>query len=96
MLNRYFAGRQTVIGSTYNYLLAHADAIARREGRPWTAAGVLHFNLPTKPWIPGSLLRVPPATLRADILPAFKLWHDAWLECLTAAHLRYVRLNSLW
>ena len=94
VLNRYFAGRQTLIGSTYNYLLAHADAIARREGLRWTAAGVLHFNLPAKPWIPGSLLRVPPATLRAGILPAFKLWHDAWLECLTAAHLRCVRSET--
>ena len=45
VLNRYFAGRQTLIGSTYNYRLAHTDAIAGREGLPWTAAGVLHFNL---------------------------------------------------
>ena len=45
VLNRCFAGRQTLVGWTCNYLLRHARAIRAREDLHWRAAKVLHFNL---------------------------------------------------
>ena len=57
LLNRYFAGRHTLIGSTYNYLLASAAAIRAREHLAAERAKVLHFNYPVKPWAPNAMLR---------------------------------------
>ena len=57
VLNRCFAGRQTLVSWTYNYLLGFAHDICLREETPWRAAKVLHFNLPAKPWMPTALLR---------------------------------------
>ena len=94
VLNRYFAGRQTLVGWTYNYLLGFAGEIRNREGLAWGEAKVLHFNLPVKPWMPNALLRSPVGSVRAELLPALKLWHDAWLDSLAAAHLRFVRRQA--
>ncbi len=82
VLNRYFAGHQTLAGSTYNYLLAHARDIRRRENLPWDEANALHFNLPTKPW---QLLGAPPGRIRPRLLPAYKLWFMAWLDAVALA-----------
>ena len=57
LLNRYFAGRHTLISSTYNYLLASTAAIRARESLTPERAKVLHFNDPVKPWAPDALLR---------------------------------------
>ena len=57
LLNRYFAGRQTLVSSTYNYLLASAAAIRARELLNAEEAKVLHFNYPVKPWAPNAMLR---------------------------------------
>ncbi len=86
--NRYFAGRQTLIGSTYNFVLRHADLILAREGLTARDAKVLHFNLPVKPWMPAAMLRW---TCELAPVPAFDVWYDAWTECLSAAHLRTAR-----
>ena len=86
--NRYFAGRQTLIGSTYNFVLRHAGLITAREGLTARDAKVLHFNLPVKPWMPAAMLRW---TCEPAPVPAFDLWYDAWTECLSAAHLRTAR-----
>ena len=83
--NRYFAGRQTLISSTYNFLLRYADLIAAREGLTARDAKVLHFNLSSRPWIPETML---PWTYASAPAPAFDLWYAAWIECLVAAHLR--------
>ena len=56
-LNRYFAGRHTLISSTYNYLLASTAAIRAREHLAPERAKVLHFNDPAKLWVPNALLR---------------------------------------
>ena len=82
VLNRYFAGRQTLAGSTYNYMLVHARDIRMLENLPWHEAKVLHFNLPTKPW---ELLDAPPARIQPKILPAYKLWFMAWLDAVVIA-----------
>ena len=83
--NRYFAGRQTLIGSTYNFLLRYADLITAREHITARDAKVLHFNLPSKPWMPETML---PWTYASAPAPAFDLWYAAWIEILYAAHLR--------
>ena len=57
LLNHYFAGRQTLVSSTYNYLLASTAAIRTRERLAPEAAKALHFNQPVKPWAPNAELR---------------------------------------
>ena len=88
LLNRYFAGRQTLLSSTYNFLLASAPAIRAREGVDVESARVLHYVKAVKPWLPEAMLRwawdpgsVPAAT-------AFRFWYDAWLDVLAQAHVR--------
>ena len=83
--NYYFAGRQTLISSTYNFILRYPGLITVREGLTARDAKVLHFNLPVKPWMPAAMLRW---TGKPVPVPAFDLWYDAWTECLSNAHLR--------
>ena len=88
--NRYFAGRQTLIGSTYNYLLASAALVQARTGLAPADAKVLHFNMPAKPWMTDAMLGW--ADPDRDVpVPAFNLWYDAYVDCLTSAHLRAAR-----
>ena len=82
--NRYFARRQTLISSTYNFLLRYADLIAAREGLAVRDAKVLHFNLSSRPWMPETML---PWTYGSAPVPGFDLWYAAWIECLVTAHL---------
>ena len=88
LFNRYFHGRHTLIGSTYNFMLRHAGLIMAREGLAAADAKVLHFNLPVKPWTPAAMLRW---TCASAPVPVFDFWYDAWTECLSAAHLRTAR-----
>ena len=90
VLNRGLAGRQTLVGWTYNYLLGWADDIRTRHDLRWDEAKVLHYSLRHKPWLPEDLLRSPVGELRAHLLPAYRLWYDTWLDLLAAAHLRSV------
>ena len=83
--NRYLAGRQTIISSTYNFLLASAAQIRDREGLAATDAKVLHFNYPVKPWMPDALLAWEHGPIP---VAAFKLWYDAWMDCLADSQLR--------
>ena len=88
LLNLYFAGRQTLVSSTYNFLLASAPAIRAREGVDVESARVLHYVKAVKPWLPDAMLRwawdpgiTPAAT-------AFRLWYEAYVEALTNARVR--------
>lgn len=88
VLNRYFAGRQTLASAAYNYLVTDAAAIRAREGVGIDAARVLHFKLPIKPWTPEAMLdwaRPRPAYL---LPPGYKRWYRAFLSGLAAANLR--------
>ena len=87
--NRYFAGRQTLIGSTYNYLFAAAAAphVKAREGLAPADAKVLHFNTPVKPWMTEAMLDWTDPGRGVPAL-AFKAWYDAYVDCLASAHLR--------
>ena len=88
LLNRYFAGRQTLVSSTYNYLLGSARAIRAREGIDAGSARVLHFNLRIKPWMTDAMLDGVDGYAGYELTPHFKLWYGAWLDCITRAHLR--------
>ena len=90
LLNRYFAGRQTLVSSTYNYPLYLAETIQAREGVSAREATVLHFAGPVKPWIPERMLRWTRGETRVPQFWAFPLWYEAWVECLASAHLRTV------
>lgn len=84
--NRYFAGRQTLISSRYNYLLGAGGKIMRGlENLSIDDAKCLHFNLPEKPWMPMGMLNW---TRGVKPNPAFKLWYDAWVDLLALGHIR--------
>ena len=88
LLNRHFAGRQTLVSSTYNYLLVQADRIQANEGVGRRDAKVLHFQTSQKPWRPEAMLKAAHKGFGADLLPSFKLWYNAYMDCLANAYLR--------
>ncbi len=89
VLNRCFAGRQTLVSSTYNYLVDCSDAIRAREGIGVEDARVLHFKLPMKPWAPDAMLYWARRDAARTLAPGYKLWYDAYVDCLADAHLRH-------
>ena len=89
VLNRCFAGRQTLVSSTYNYLVDCSDAIRAREGIGVEDARVLHFKLPMKPWAPDAMLYWARRDAVRALAPGYKLWYDAYVDCLADAHLRH-------
>ena len=89
VLNRCFAGRQTLVSSTYNYLVDCSDAIRAREGIGVEDARVLHFKLPMKPWAPDAMLYWARRDAARPLAPGYKLWYDAYVDCLADAHLRH-------
>ena len=89
VLNRCFAGRQTLVSSTYNYLVDCSDAIRAREGIGVEDARVLHFKLPMKPWAPDAMLYWARRGAARTLAPGYKLWYDAYVDCLADAHLRH-------
>ena len=92
--NRYFAGRQTLISSAYNYILLAASDIREREGLAAADAKVLHFNLNAKPWIPATMLRW--MNDRTPPVPEFRLWYDAWMDSLSVGHLQAAKRSPRW
>ena len=94
VLNRYFAGRQTLVDWTYNYLVPHAVAIRARTGLGAGRAKALHFKGPVKPWAPDAMLRWArgEAGRYAHQMAAasFRRWYDAYLDILARMHLRMV------
>ena len=88
VLNRYFAGRQTLVSSTYNYLIPQAGVIRAREGIDLQSAKVLHFRAPFKPWRPDAMLAWAGKEARHAMTPGFKLWYDAYVDCLAGLRLR--------
>ena len=89
VMNRYFAGRQTLVSSTYNYLAPCSVAIRAREGIGVEDAKVLHFKLPVKPWAPDAMLYWARRDTTRPLAPGYKLWYDAYVDCLADAHLRH-------
>ena len=91
--NRYFAGCQTLVSSTYNFLLRSAADIQRREGITADEAKVVHFNYLAKPWMPAATLA---QTLELPTPLAWSFWYEAWLQCLSTLHLRASALADWW
>ena len=91
LLNRYFAGRQTLVSWTYNYLLPEAAAIRAREGLDPGRAKVLHYKGALKPWMSNGLLQWVHGDFKRRPAPEFKHWYDAWLDCMARAWLRNAR-----
>ena len=84
--NRHFAGRHTLVSSRYNFLVRHTRLIRRREGIRPLDAKVLHYNHSVKPWMAAAL----PGWVLGDVpVPLLRLWHDAWMDCLSTLHLRF-------
>ena len=88
ILNRYFAGRQTLVGWTYNFLLPCAAAIQAKEGVDARSAKMLHFNGNIKPWMPDAMLDWTQGDPERPPMPAFKLWYDAYVDILASVYLR--------
>ena len=88
LLNWYFAGRQTMISSTYNFLVPHAAQIREREGLDANDAKVLHFKGSVKPWMLDAMLDKVDGGSGHGLTPHLKLWYDAYLDCIAGAHLR--------
>ena len=88
VLNRYFAGRQTLVSATYDFVLPFAEAIRRREGVAAGSAKVLHFAGSIKPWLPEAMLRWTQGAPKDKPRDAFRLWYGAYLSYLAAAHVR--------
>ena len=95
ILNRYFAGRQTLVDWTYNYFVPHAPVLRAYTGLDAAHAKVLHFKGPIKPWTTNAMLcwahgdSVHPAHRPAGAL--FRRWYDAYTDILTRTHLRAAR-----
>ena len=88
ILNRYFAGRQTLVSATYDFVLPFAETLRTRASIDASSAKVLHFAGPIKPWLPEAMLRWTQGAPKDKPRDAFRLWYDAYLSCLTEAHVR--------
>ena len=95
ILNRYFAGRQTLASWTYNYFVSEAAALRAHTGLDAALAKVLHFKGPVKPWTTDAMLRWTRGEVRRPAhRPAgalFRRWYDAYVDVLARAHLRAAR-----
>lgn len=89
LLNRYFAGRQTLLDLIYNYPLPWTREIRRHRSLGPESAKVLHFIGYRKPWqmaqVMGRLEERPP-------MGAYRRWYSAWMAGIAAVHLRRERL----
>ena len=86
VLNRHFAGRQTLVDWRYDYVVPMATEIRARAGWPMEEAKALHFAGPVKPWMTDAMLRWAEGNAAFKPHPAYRWWMDAYVECLTRAH----------
>ena len=91
VLNRCFGGRQTLVGSTYDFVLERAALIQAREGVSAEDAKALHFVGAIKPWMPEAMLRWTLGDPERRPRDFFRLWYNAYLGFLADAHLRSAR-----
>ena len=94
VLNRYFAGRQTLVDWTYNYLVPDGPDIRACTGLDAARAKVLHFKGPVKPWATDAMLRWAHGGDEPAHRPAvalFRRWYDAYVDILARTHLREAR-----
>ena len=87
VLNCHFAGRQTLVDWRYDYVVPMAAEIRARAGWPMEDAKALHFAGPVKPWMSDAMLRWAEGNAAFKPHPAYRWWTDAYVECLTKAHI---------
>ena len=87
VLNRHFAGRQTLVDWRYDYVVPMAAEIRARAGWPMEDAKALHFAGPVKPWMTDAMLRWSEGNSAFKPHPAYRWWADAYMACLTRAHI---------
>ena len=90
VLNRCFGGRQTLVSSTYDFVLDRDSAalVKARDGVSVEEAKALHFAGVEKPWMPEAMLRWAQGDPERRPRNSFKLWYDAYLGILADVHLR--------
>ena len=86
VLNQRFAGRQTLVGWTYDFVLPMAEAIRAREGTDAASAKALHFAGAVKPWMPHAMLHWADRDASGKPEPAFVRWYDAYVRHLARAN----------
>ena len=86
ILNRFFAGRQTLVSAACDFVLPFAEAIRTHEGVDADSAKILHFAGPIKPWLPEAIPRWTQGAPKDKPWNTFRLWHDAYPSYLAAAH----------
>ena len=94
VLNRHFAGRQTLVDWRYDYAVPMAAEIRARTGWRMEDAKALHFAGPVKPWMTQAMLRWADGNSAHKPHPAYRQWADAYMACLTRAHIDAAR--SRW
>lgn len=92
LYNIYFAGRQTLVGAQYNYLLGYSEDIVRSFGAKMSDAMVLHYNGSAKPWIPARVLQS--FESRPLLIRSVELWNKAFTDFLNRAHLQKTYADS--
>ena len=92
VLNRHFAGQQTLVDWRYDFVVPMAAEIRARTGWRMEDAKALHFAGPVKPWMTHEMLRW---TLGNSAYKpqhqAYRQWTDAYMNCLTSAHMDAAR-----
>ena len=88
VLNRCFGGRQTLVSSSYDFVLSRAALIQAREGVHAEDAKALHFAGAIKPWMPEAMLHWTQGDPEQRPSNFFSLWYNAYLGCLADVHLR--------
>ena len=87
VLNRHFAGQQTLVDWRYDFVVPMAGEIHTRTGWRVEDAKALHFAGPVKPWAPQTMLRWADGNSAHKPRRAYLQWTDAYLAILTRAHI---------
>ena len=87
VLNRHFAGQQTLVDWRYDFVVPMAGEIHTRTGWRVADAKALHFAGPVKPWVPQTMLRWADGNSAHKPRRAYLQWADAYLAILTRAHI---------
>ena len=87
VLNRHFAGRQTLVDQRYDFVVPMAAEIRACTGWRIDDARALHFAGPVKPWAMQTMLRWADGNSAHKPRRAYLQWADAYLAILTRAHI---------
>lgn len=82
----YFAGKQTLVSSTYNYLLRHRTHIETKTDVRMDNALVWHFNGPINPWIAEQVMSE--ALDNPHIIKAMCEWSQTYADVLQSLHIK--------